>query len=75
MTLSTILGSITAGVLCFITIIYFAIQIEKYAERKWMQSSARQIIAASAIMIFMFGILLLAAIIRIGWLIWIGQIK
>ena len=75
MVLSTILGSIIAGVLCFIIIMYFAIQIEKYAEKRWMQASARQILAFSAIIIFMFSILLLAAIIRIGWLIWIGQIN
>jgi len=75
MTLSTILTSILVGVLCFIIIMYFAIQIEKYAEKKWMQASARQIIGFSGIIILMFSILLLASIIRIGWLIWIGQVK
>ena len=56
-------------ILCLIIVAYFAIQVEKYARRKWMQASARQIIAASAIMIAMFGTLLLAAIIRIGLII------
>lgn len=69
MTLPLILSSITAGVLCLIILIYFAIQIEKYARRKWMQASAKQIIMVSAIMLFLFGILLLAAIIRIGLII------
>lgn len=69
MTLPTILGSIAVGVLCLIIVIYFAIQVEKYARRKWMQASARQIMAASAVMIAMFGMLLLAAIIRVGLLI------
>lgn len=75
MALSTILGSIAIGVLCLIIVIYFAIQVEKYARRKWMQASARQIMALSAMMIAMFSILLLAAIIRVGLLIWSGEIK
>lgn len=75
MTLSTILGSIAIGVLCLIIVIYFAIQVEKYARKKWMQASAHQVIMASAMMIAMFSILLLAAIIRIGLLIWSGEIK
>jgi len=75
MALSTILGSIAVGVISLIMIIYFAIQVEKYARRKWMQASARQIMALSAMMIAMFSILLLAAIIRIGLLIWSGEIK
>lgn len=69
MTLLTILGSIAAGILCLIIVIYFAIQIEKYAERKWMQASARDIMAVSVIMIALFGILLLAAIVRVGLII------
>ena len=75
MALSTILGSIAVGVISLIMIIYFAIQVEKYARRKWMQAPARQIMALSAMMIAMFSILLLAAIIRVGLLIWSGEIK
>lgn len=69
MTLIQILGSITAGILCLIIIIYFAIQVEKYARRKWMQASAHKIMLISATLIFLFGILLLAGIIRVGLLI------
>lgn len=65
MTLPTILGSIAVGILCLIIVIYFATQVEKYARRKWMQASARQIMAVSVIMIALFGTLLLAAFIRI----------
>lgn len=69
MTLPQILGSISVGVISLIMVIYFAIQVEKYARRKWMQASAHQIMMVSALMIGLFGILLLAAIIRVGLII------
>lgn len=69
MAIPQILSYIIPGVLSLFIVIYFCIQIEKYAERKWMQASAREIMALSVIMIAMFGTLLLAAIIRIGLLI------
>ncbi len=69
MAIPQILSYIIPGVLSLCIVIYLCIQIEKYAERKWMQTSAREIMALSAVMIAMFGTLLLAAIIRIGLLI------
>ena len=69
MTLPHILGSIAAGVLSLIIVIYFAIQVEKYARKKWMQASARQVIMASVVMAALFFMLWLAAMIRIGLLI------
>ena len=69
MTLPTILGSISAGIISLFVVIGFTIQVEKYARRKWMQASARKIIMVSALMIGMFGILFLAAIIRVGLII------
>lgn len=66
MTLPQIIISISVGILSLFIVIGFAIQVEKYARRKWMQASASQVIMASLFMIAMFSILLLAAIIRVG---------
>lgn len=75
MTLSTILGSIVVGVLFLIVIMYSTTWIMKRLEEKWMRSSAKEILIVSGIMIAMFSILLLTAIIRVGLMIWIGEIK
>lgn len=75
MTLLTILGSIVVGVLFLIVIMYSTTWIMKRLEEKWMRSSAKEILIVSGIMIAMFSILLLTAIIRVGLMIWTGEIK